>query len=51
MGEYEPEEPMSEDAVLAMISRATFVIYWEKLLNEKHEAGEDITSLPSPYDV
>ena len=50
MGEYAPEEPMSKEAVLAMICRPTFVIYWYKLLDEKHEAG-DYTSAPYPYDV
>lgn len=43
-GDYTPEEPMSKDAVLAMISRPTFVIYWYKLLDEKHR-------VPSPCDV
>lgn len=50
IGECGPEEPMSKDAVLAMISRATFVIYWYKLMDEKHKKGED-TSAPYPYDV
>jgi hypothetical protein len=42
IGEYYPEEPISKDAVLAMICRPTFVIYWSKLLNEKLKKGEDI---------
>lgn len=50
IGEYSPEEPMSKDAVLAMISRSTFVIYWYKLLEEKHKEGVD-TSVPYPYGV
>jgi hypothetical protein len=50
MGEYSPEEPMSKDAVLAMISRSTFIIYWHKLVEEKHKKGED-TSVPAPYEV
>ena len=50
IGEYSPEEPMSKDAVLAMICRPTFVIYWYKLLDGKHESGDD-ASAPYPYDV
>lgn len=49
-GEYAPEEPMSKDAVLAMICRPTFVIYWYKVLEEKHKKGDDI-DVPNPYDV
>lgn len=49
MGEYYPEEPMSKDTVLAMISRATFSIYWYKLLDEKRKEGEN-TDVPYPYD-
>ncbi|MCJ1468422.1 hypothetical protein MMC07_007050 [Pseudocyphellaria aurata] len=48
MGEYYPEEPMSKDAVLAMICRATFVISWYKLTGEKEGADLDV---PYPYDV
>ena len=50
IGEYAPEEPMSKGDVLAMICRPTFVVYWYKLLDEKHKGGED-TSAPYPYDV
>jgi hypothetical protein len=50
IGEYHPEEPMSKDAVLAMICRPTFFIYWSKLLDEKHIEGES-TSVPSPYEL
>ncbi|KAL1639781.1 hypothetical protein SLS58_007523 [Diplodia intermedia] len=50
IGEYEPEEPMAKEAVLSMICRPTFVIYWNKLLDEKRKEGED-TSAPWPYDV
>lgn len=50
IGEYEPEEPMGKDAVLAMTCRPTSIIHWHKLLEEKHEAGED-TDVPSPYDM
>lgn len=50
MGEYAPEEPMGKDTVLAMICRPTFVIYWYKLLDEKHKEGED-TSAPYPYEM
>lgn len=39
VGEYAPEKPMEKDAVLAMICRATFVIYWYKLLEEKSKEG------------
>ena len=49
-GEYSPEEPMSKNAVLAMISRPTFVIHWYKLLDEKFNRGE-YESVPSPYGV
>lgn len=49
-GEYAPEEPMSKDAVLAMICRPTFIIYWSKLLRKEIGTGED-TNAPSPYDV
>ncbi|KAN0069023.1 zinc finger mynd-type protein [Elaphomyces granulatus] len=49
-GEYAPEEPMEKNAVLPMICRPTFIIYWYKLLAEKHKEGED-TSVPSPYDM
>jgi hypothetical protein len=49
-GEYAPEEPMKKDSVLAMICRPNFVIYWYKLLDERHKGGED-TSAPFPYDV
>jgi hypothetical protein len=49
-GEYAPEEPISKDAVLAMICRPTFVIYWYKLLDEKRKEGES-TSAPFPYYV
>ncbi|KAI9658421.1 MAG: hypothetical protein M1821_002554 [Bathelium mastoideum] len=34
-GEYAPEEPMEKDAVLSMICRPTFVIFWHKLLHAK----------------
>lgn len=50
IGEYAPEEPMEKDAVLAMICRPTFIIYWFKLLDERHKGGED-TSTPCPYNV
>ncbi len=50
LGEYDPEEPMSKDAVLAMICRATFIIRWYKLLDEKHAEG-DYMDVPYPYDV
>lgn len=49
IGEYDPEKPMEKDAVLAMICRPTFVICWYKLLDEKHQSGED-SSAPYPYD-
>lgn len=41
---------MSSDAVLAMINRPTFVISWNKLLEEKRDRGED-ASAPLPYDI
>jgi hypothetical protein len=50
IGEYHPEEPISKDTALTMICRPTFIIYWYKLLDEKHKKGE-ATSAPSPYDV
>ncbi|OBT39662.1 hypothetical protein VE00_10672 [Pseudogymnoascus sp. WSF 3629] len=48
MGEYAPEEPMTKDAVLAMICRRTFVISWYKLLDEKEAKDTDAAF---PYDV
>jgi hypothetical protein len=50
IGEYDPEESISKDTVLAMICWPTFVIYWFKLLDEKCKEGEN-ASAPSPYDV
>jgi len=49
IGEYEPEEPIKKDAVLAMICRPTFVIFKYKLLDAKHNKRE-YTSAPYPYD-
>ena len=43
-GGYAPEEPMGKDAVLAAISRASFIIFWYKVLKESKEMVE------SPYD-
>ena len=48
-GEYASEKSMKKDAVLVMICRPTFVIYWYKLLDEKQKAGEDTNAL-YPYD-
>ncbi|KAK8123045.1 hypothetical protein PG984_011715 [Apiospora sp. TS-2023a] len=39
LGEYAPDEPLSREAVLAMICRPTFSIHWYKLLEGK--TGED----------
>ncbi|KAH8811334.1 hypothetical protein F5884DRAFT_781817 [Xylogone sp. PMI_703] len=50
LGEYDPEEPMSKDFVLAMIRRSTFVISWYKFLDEKRSKG-DGTRVIYPYDV
>ncbi|KAL9086506.1 MAG: hypothetical protein Q9165_007122 [Trypethelium subeluteriae] len=50
IGEYAPEEPMSKDAVLAMICRPTFIIKWYKLLDEKHREKE-YPEDPDPYSV
>lgn len=50
IGEYEPEEPMKKEAVLAMICRPTFVISWYKLLDEKMKNGDEADA-PYPYDV
>lgn len=50
MGEYAPEEPMRKDAVLAMICRPTFVIYWSKVMDEKLKKGENI-DVPLPYEA
>ncbi|KAF1812295.1 hypothetical protein P152DRAFT_458677 [Eremomyces bilateralis CBS 781.70] len=52
IGEYSPDEPLTKDAVLAMICRPTFSIYWYKLLEEKSKEG-DRTALgtPFPYDI
>lgn len=48
LGEYDEENPMSEEAVLAVISRSTFVIYWYKLLDEKHQEGADVSIVDCP---
>ncbi|UKZ61284.1 uncharacterized protein TrAtP1_002551 [Trichoderma atroviride] len=50
LGEYTPEEPMKQEAVLAMICRPTFVISWYKLLDEKRKNGNAVKA-PYPYDV
>ncbi|KAF8847174.1 hypothetical protein BDZ45DRAFT_607838 [Acephala macrosclerotiorum] len=49
MGEHAPEEPMTTDAVLAMICRPTFVISWYKLLDENRKRKD--TDAAFPYDV
>ncbi|KAI0902921.1 hypothetical protein F4823DRAFT_629814 [Ustulina deusta] len=46
---YYPDEPMSKDLVLSMICRPTFTICWAKMRDEKHEEGENILGVPSPY--
>ena len=48
LGEYAPDEPLTKDAVLAMICRPTFSILWYRLTTEKHAKGED-TRAPFPY--
>ncbi|KAF3916368.1 hypothetical protein ABW21_db0206018 [Orbilia brochopaga] len=51
LGEYEPEEPMDKAAVMQMICRPTFVIYWSKFLDAKlMEEGVD-DDVVSPYEV
>ncbi|KAK1252059.1 hypothetical protein MKX08_003246 [Trichoderma sp. CBMAI-0020] len=50
IGEYEPEEEMEKQTVLSMICRPTFVISWNKLLDEKIENGDEADA-PSPYDT
>lgn len=63
-GEY-GEKPMKRSQVLAMICEAAFIIYWYKLVEEKHEKwvreekhkkreGKDGPypyAVPSPYDL
>lgn len=50
MGEYDPDEPMTRDAVLAMICRPTFVISWYKLVSENSKEGKN-TDAVFPYDA
>lgn len=47
-GIHYPEEPMSKEAVLAMICRRSFYIKWDKLLGENIKAGKN-PELTSPY--
>ncbi len=49
-GECYPEKPISKDAVLAIICRPMFVVYWYKLLDEKRKEGKDADDV-SPYEV
>lgn len=55
-GGFEEEDPLERDTVLAMICRPTFIVYWCKLLEERHvkwlknlEKGKD-TKAADPYD-
>ncbi|KAK6447149.1 hypothetical protein FP744_10003399 [Trichoderma asperellum] len=50
MGEFEPEEPLEKEVVLAIICRPTFVLPWYKLLDEKSNRGQG-GDVPYPYDT
>ena len=50
IGEYDPEERMKPDAVLAMICRPTFIIFYYKLLSERDREVE-ATDVPTPYEM
>lgn len=49
-GEYDPDEPLTKEAVLAMICRPTFSICWYRLLDEKSRLGESLDFV-FPYAI
>ncbi|KAK6506206.1 hypothetical protein TWF506_011125 [Arthrobotrys conoides] len=51
-GEYAPDEPLSKEAVLSMICRPTFSIYWYKRFVEENRArGGGYVPLASLYEA
>ena len=48
---YASKKFMKKDAILTIICRLIFVIYWYKLLDKKQKAGENTNALFSNDDV
>lgn len=49
IGDYAPDEPLTREAVLQMICRPTFSIFWVKFCRQKSMEGVEV-SAPSPYE-